>query len=253
MVGVLIALPSGAAVAIAILGENTGSLVGTAISASLLPPAVNAGLLWALACIYTLFEKDDTRFKSVIKSEIYSSHQSLELLAFGSISMLLTITNVICIYCMGVLFLKIKEVAPVVSDNQKQFWKHDIKIARDYNKTLHGEDAAAYSERMAKEMAEFQKYDQEGGLRGVGAELLRNGNVGSHQNTWSPLSSRHYQNTARASVHDLEAIYLSLATHQPVNHHRYTRIPQSFYTKRNWSPPKYRSIPDDVSSTLFCL
>jgi Domain of unknown function (DUF389) len=239
MVGVLIALPSGAAVAIAILGENTGSLVGTAISASLLPPAVNAGLLWALACIYTLFEKDSTRYNSVIKSNIYSDHQSIELLVFGSISMLLTITNVICIYTMGVLFLKIKEVAPVVSDNRKQFWKHDIKIARDYNKTLHGEDAAAYSERMAKELA---------ALRGVGAELLRNGNVGSHQNTWSPLSTRHYQNTARASINDLEAIYLSLATHQPVNHHRYTRIPQSFYNKRNWSPPKYRSIPDDVSS-----
>jgi uncharacterized membrane protein len=42
LVGILIALPSGAAVAIAILGENTGSLVGVAISASLLPPAVNA-------------------------------------------------------------------------------------------------------------------------------------------------------------------------------------------------------------------
>lgn len=41
IVGICIALPSGAAVAIAILGENFGSLVGVAISASLLPPAVN--------------------------------------------------------------------------------------------------------------------------------------------------------------------------------------------------------------------
>ena len=41
VVGVFIALPSGAAVAIAVLGENFGSLVGVAISASLLPPAVN--------------------------------------------------------------------------------------------------------------------------------------------------------------------------------------------------------------------
>jgi len=41
-VGVLIALPSGAGVALSILGGNTGSLVGVAISASLLPPAVNA-------------------------------------------------------------------------------------------------------------------------------------------------------------------------------------------------------------------
>ena len=42
LIGVVTALPSGAAVAIAILGENIGSLVGVAISASLLPPAVNA-------------------------------------------------------------------------------------------------------------------------------------------------------------------------------------------------------------------
>lgn len=41
IVGIFIALPSGAAVAIAVIGENFGSLVGVAISASLLPPAVN--------------------------------------------------------------------------------------------------------------------------------------------------------------------------------------------------------------------
>lgn len=41
IVGIFIALPSGAAVAIAVIGENFGSLVGVAISASLLPPTVN--------------------------------------------------------------------------------------------------------------------------------------------------------------------------------------------------------------------
>jgi len=41
VVGIFIALPSGAAVAISVLGNNFGSLVGVAISASLLPPAVN--------------------------------------------------------------------------------------------------------------------------------------------------------------------------------------------------------------------
>lgn len=39
---VLIALLSGAGISIALLRDNTGSLVGVAISASLLPPAVNA-------------------------------------------------------------------------------------------------------------------------------------------------------------------------------------------------------------------
>ncbi|XP_063623468.1 uncharacterized protein LOC134795517 isoform X2 [Cydia splendana] len=41
-VGVLVAIPSGAGVAVAVLGEYTASLVGVAISLSLLPPAVNA-------------------------------------------------------------------------------------------------------------------------------------------------------------------------------------------------------------------
>ncbi|XP_063382399.1 uncharacterized protein LOC134668855 isoform X2 [Cydia fagiglandana] len=41
-VGVLVAIPSGAGVAVAVLGEYTSSLVGVAISLSLLPPAVNA-------------------------------------------------------------------------------------------------------------------------------------------------------------------------------------------------------------------
>ncbi|CAF1431030.1 unnamed protein product, partial [Didymodactylos carnosus] len=54
-VGVLIALPSGAGVALSVLGGNTGSLVGVAISASLLPPAVNCGLLFAYALLGASF------------------------------------------------------------------------------------------------------------------------------------------------------------------------------------------------------
>ena len=50
-VGALIAIPSGAGVALSVLGDNTGSMVGVAISASLLPPAVNAGLFWSLALV----------------------------------------------------------------------------------------------------------------------------------------------------------------------------------------------------------
>ena len=50
-VGTLIAVPSGAGVALSVLGGNAGSLVGVAISASLLPPAVNCGIWWALALV----------------------------------------------------------------------------------------------------------------------------------------------------------------------------------------------------------
>lgn len=42
-------------VALSVLGGNTGSLVGVAISASLLPPAVNCRLLFAYALFGTIF------------------------------------------------------------------------------------------------------------------------------------------------------------------------------------------------------
>ena len=43
IIGLLIAVPSGVGVALSVVSSNTGGLVGVAISASLLPPAVNAG------------------------------------------------------------------------------------------------------------------------------------------------------------------------------------------------------------------
>mmetsp|Transcript_13621 Transcript_13621/g.29587 ORF Transcript_13621/g.29587 Transcript_13621/m.29587 type:complete len:849 (-) Transcript_13621:54-2600(-) len=49
--GAIIAIPSGMAVALAQLGRNTGGLTGVAISLSLLPPAVNAGLCWCTALL----------------------------------------------------------------------------------------------------------------------------------------------------------------------------------------------------------
>ena len=62
VVGLAIAIPSGVGVAISVLGGNAGSMVGVAISASLLPPAVNAGLYWAMALISYGFD-DTNAFK----------------------------------------------------------------------------------------------------------------------------------------------------------------------------------------------
>uniref|UniRef100_U5EUZ1 Putative conserved plasma membrane protein n=1 Tax=Corethrella appendiculata TaxID=1370023 RepID=U5EUZ1_9DIPT len=253
-VGILIALPSGAAVAIAILGENIGSLVGVAISASLLPPAVNAGLMWALACIHAMFKGQD-KFNSVIRTNFYSNSQLAELFVSGSISMCLTITNVISIFLMGVLFLKIKEVAPIVSRSQKQFWKHDIKIARDYNKTLGRDEASALNQELMDELANIQHHavDQEQTYRGVGAELLRKqfGSFSHHQQTWSPMSARHHFSIrdSRPSIHELEAL-LNLAGQSNLetfthNHHHQTphvfnKFPGTFRrATKNWSSPKH--------------
>ncbi len=57
-VGAFIAVPSGAGVALSVLGGNAGSLVGVAISASLLPPAVNCGVFLSVAVTYSISGND---------------------------------------------------------------------------------------------------------------------------------------------------------------------------------------------------
>uniref|UniRef100_A0A182Q8K0 DUF389 domain-containing protein n=1 Tax=Anopheles farauti TaxID=69004 RepID=A0A182Q8K0_9DIPT len=219
LVGIAIALPSGAAVAIAILGENIGSLVGVAISASLLPPAVNAGVLWALSCLYFLFGSEESRYGTLIKTQIYSENQGIELFTLGCMSMSLTLLNIFCIYLAGVVFLIIKEVAPVVPKDQKQFWKHDIKIARDYNRTLHTNDGHSMSKNLMQELTSLHhNNDTIGGLRG---DYLLNSASKGNQNTWSPRHNYH-QRDHRPTIQELEALYLSLSANTAENQFHYS-------------------------------
>ncbi|XP_026738343.1 uncharacterized protein LOC113501411 [Trichoplusia ni] len=103
-VGILVAIPSGAGVALAVLGEYTASLVGVAISASLLPPAVNAGLLWAMALTRLTVTTEELRWLVV---------QPSELAVLGTASLCLTLVNIVCIFLAGVAVYKVKEVSPL--------------------------------------------------------------------------------------------------------------------------------------------
>lgn len=254
LVGIAIALPSGAAVAIAILGENIGSLVGVAISASLLPPAVNAGVLWALSCLCLMFGSQDKRYSAVVKTHLYSDNQTIELFTLGCMSMCLTLLNVVCIYLMGVIFLKIKEVAPIVPKDQKQFWRHDIKIARDYNKTLHTMDAMSMSKQLIHELTALH-HNQDPDGRGVGSDRWVNTITRNHQHTWSPRHNYH-QRDHRPTIQELEALYLSLSAntnesqyHYSTAHHTahpFMKLPTSYIrASKPWSPPKYSTINED--------
>uniref|UniRef100_A0A1A9WZQ5 DUF389 domain-containing protein n=1 Tax=Glossina brevipalpis TaxID=37001 RepID=A0A1A9WZQ5_9MUSC len=216
IVGLFTAVASGAAAAIGILGGNIGSLVGVAISASLLPPAVNSGLLWSFAVIYKIYEKDESRFSNVVPSSMYSKNQATELAILGSISTCLTICNVICVYLMGILVLKIKEIAPVISRNNREFWKHDIKIARDLNRAGFDTDTA-----IIDEYANLPKEDQKA-LGLSTSDFLRTIRMdeASYQNTWSPLGARHPYDTHHepmkenyTTIHRIERLY-STITHQ---------------------------------------
>jgi uncharacterized membrane protein len=95
-VGIAIAIPSGMGVALSILGGNTGSLVGVAISASLLPPAVNAGICW----MYALLE-----LAGGVTSE---SEDDANYGVIGAISFTLTVLNIVCIWFSGMLMFAIK-------------------------------------------------------------------------------------------------------------------------------------------------
>lgn len=88
--GVAIAIPSGMGVALSILGNNTASLVGVAISASLLPPAVNAGLCWMYALLVRVGAAERT------------ANSNYDFGMTGTISLALTVINILCIWFAGV-------------------------------------------------------------------------------------------------------------------------------------------------------
>eukprot|EP00602_Paraphysomonas_sp_CaronLab_P002994 CAMPEP_0185032222 /NCGR_PEP_ID=MMETSP1103-20130426/20149_1 /TAXON_ID=36769 /ORGANISM="Paraphysomonas bandaiensis, Strain Caron Lab Isolate" /LENGTH=662 /DNA_ID=CAMNT_0027568037 /DNA_START=53 /DNA_END=2041 /DNA_ORIENTATION=+ len=129
-IGFAIAIPSGIGVALSMLGNNTSSLVGVAISASLLPPAVNCGLAFAYAAMGFEFDpnarEDDDNFDYTTPSSFVD---------MGGISLALTVVNIGAIYVSGLLMFKIKEVAPI--KNKTAFWQRDIKVSRRINTAIH--------------------------------------------------------------------------------------------------------------------
>lgn len=164
-VGVLIAVPSGAGVALSVLGGNAGSLVGVAISASLLPPAVNCGLFWATAIVeaisaslspdhkshfYGLGEEANATV-SLYEPRYDSDNMSLEAFYLGLISLTLTIVNILCIILTGVFILRVKEVtSEKIPQKFAHFWTKDIKKHRKdlqahkgYEKKFRKEDPMA--------------------------------------------------------------------------------------------------------------
>ncbi|XP_018336185.1 uncharacterized protein LOC108744740 [Agrilus planipennis] len=216
-VGCLIALLSGAAVALGILGDNVASLVGVAISTSLMPPAVNAGLLWSLASLYSIKGNDSISLS--LPHHHYSQDTAIELAALGGMSICLTFVNIVCIYLAGILVFKIKEVAPMTSKDQakRRFWKHDIKIARDYNRTFQNDDAKALYDQLQKELnyQVMSDHVQDSGYnrnnRHHSTDYLRekpNGSWGFSQYTWSPCTNDQQFN--RPTVQELHHLYKHL-------------------------------------------
>ena len=108
------------ATALSTLGKNSSGLVGVAISLSLLPPAVNAGLCWMFALL------NETRVVDKEPDDLTNYWK------VGSTSFGLTLVNIVCIWLAGMFTFWLKEVAPV--EHKSAFWSRDLKIARQKRK-----------------------------------------------------------------------------------------------------------------------
>jgi len=66
-----------------------------------------------------------------------------ELFFRGAISFTLTMVNIVCIVIVGVFILFIKEVSPEsIPQRNAAFWKKDIVLNREYEKSLHDTEMA---------------------------------------------------------------------------------------------------------------
>lgn len=117
-----------------------GSLVGVAISASLLPPAANTGLLFGYSLLAacrsdigrhsTKHLNGTTTFNSLptlvnctafVDNDylpLYSCDMSREAAQLAVYSLIITLINIVCIGLMAVVVLKIKQVVPIIPDDE---------------------------------------------------------------------------------------------------------------------------------------
>lgn len=121
-------------------------------------------------------------------------------------------------------------------DDVQQFWHHDIKVARDYNRSVSRDEARHFEKQLAQELAAAFSGDPEqadipnsenedvmafrrrlSSLYHFSPDTLRRMSIGPRrlsQTTWSPSVST-LENRRRSSVKDLEKLYASLGGSEP--------------------------------------
>ncbi|XP_060841363.1 uncharacterized protein LOC132922064 isoform X2 [Rhopalosiphum padi] len=144
-ISIILAILVGVAVPIALLGNNTFSLVGVAISTSLLPPSVNAGLLWAFSVRSINQDSHNTL------NLHYSSTRSIDFAIKGAMSMCVTFVNIICIFACGIVILKIKAVAPKQSNHSTTLINEYLNVLKEINLEFSEEEANYLTLRLKEE------------------------------------------------------------------------------------------------------
>ena len=123
LVGIPTAFFSGMGVALGVMDDSVSSLVGVAISASLLPPACNSGMLCFMAAMPQKTEWTHTHDR-IPDDQVFFRED--EHIALAIVSMCLTVANIIFVALGAVFLFRIKEVMPV---EKTEFWT-DLKMAR---------------------------------------------------------------------------------------------------------------------------
>jgi hypothetical protein len=120
LVGLPIAFFSGLGVAVSLLDEQVNSLVGVAISASLLPPAVNAGILWVAYGFFENNRHEDHYDVGDYDLEYILSVTRQDFRRAGGISLMLTLANILLVVFASMLMFRLKEKLPI---KKKVFWE----------------------------------------------------------------------------------------------------------------------------------
>ncbi|PAA46694.1 hypothetical protein BOX15_Mlig002025g8 [Macrostomum lignano] len=178
--GIIVASASAYGVSVSVLQGDHSANVGVAISASLLPPVVNSGMLLAYClmaafrpptlvspaaaaaanatsagslnppdCVYRHFDQFEF-------APVYVCSVTSELLIMSAQSMVLCLLNIILIVLCSYFWLALKEVAPdrtERSDANREFFSHDIRFARENDDCLHGDSRT----QLQSEYAAFRK------------------------------------------------------------------------------------------------
>eukprot|EP01083_Nonionella_stella_P148195 468730_1 len=122
--GAFIAFASGIGVALSVIGDYLSTVIGVAISASLLPPAVNSGMLLS----FTIYEKAFPQY-------ISDDYDDISTIVMAVISLILTIENIIIIFLSARMMFWIKTIVRTQDRNQTQIWDN-IKHFNQQNRQM---------------------------------------------------------------------------------------------------------------------
>jgi len=119
--GVIFAIASGIAAGVAVTSNGVNSLVGVAISASLLPPLVNAGMSLSFAYGADFMYDHGLCFSETLCTSYVHEKTKFRDLAFNSIYLFLINIGFIFVFC--IIIFKIKGLACCYRSSPKPWWK----------------------------------------------------------------------------------------------------------------------------------